>query len=280
MTYRLEVVGNPIAHSLSPMIHQAFAQQFGRDIDYVKQEVALDGFHAHAEQFLAAGGYGMNVTVPFKQDAFAFVTQHSPAAQLAGAVNTICVTDGVPFGHNTDGIGLINDLAQRWQLPLKGKTVLLLGAGGSTRGLLEPLVQAGVGRLLIANRTLAKANELIHMLADRIPATALALPVSQPALTALGIDGQIDVVINTTSIGLQPATELTALIEPPVLAGTFCYDLSYGANARFAQLAAPAARRSVDGLGMLVEQAAVSYHLWFAEQPQTEPVYQALLDHV
>ena len=273
---RLEVVGNPIAHSWSPQIHQAFAAQFDRTLSYEKSLVALDGFAEHASQFFASGGIGMNVTVPFKEEAFKFVEIASPTAIEAGAVNTIRIEDGVICGDNTDGIGLVNDLEQRWNCQLAEASVLILGAGGSARGLVAPMASAGVDTILCANRTVEKAEILVEKALEQgVQSCALPLPVSTAELDRVA--SGVDVVINTTSLGLSGDLKLDQLCEPGVISGRICYDLSYGAKAQFQRLTqAAGASSSIDGLGMLVEQAAESYFLWFGERPDTRPVYREL----
>jgi shikimate dehydrogenase len=285
MSFKLQVVGNPITHSRSPEIHTAFAQQFGRDLSYEKVQVELDGFSQHADAFLRNGqGLGMNITVPFKEDAFRYADELDRFAEQAGAVNTLRRDKGRVIGYNTDGVGLVRDITDRWQCVLNNKVVLIIGAGGSTRGILRPLLIAGVKAIVIANRTFEKAELLVRQCAsERV--TAAQLPVALTVLDPIGAEG-FDVVINTTSLGLQSASAniednasqgIDALVDVALVKDTFCYDLSYGAQARFCQWAQAAdARQSVDGLGMLVEQAAESYALWFSERPLTEPVYLQL----
>lgn len=282
MSFKLQVAGNPITHSRSPEIHAAFAQQFQRDLSYEKVQVKLDGFSQHADAFLRNGqGFGMNVTVPFKEDAYHYADELDPLAQQAGAVNTLRREGGRVIGYNTDGVGLVRDIVDRWQCPLRDKVVLIIGAGGSTRGILGPIMSAGVKAIVIANRTYHRAESLANQSHSRSVAAA-HLPVARTVLDQFE-GASFDVVINTTSLGLQSANVsgssqgIDALVDVALIKGTFCYDLSYGPQARFCQWAQVAgARQSVDGLGMLVEQAAESYALWFAERPLTESVYQQL----
>ena len=286
MSFELQVVGNPITHSRSPEIHAAFAQQFERNLSYEKVQVELDGFTHHADAFLRHGqGLGMNVTVPFKEDAYRYADELDPLAQQAGAVNTLRREGDRVIGYNTDGVGLVRDIVDRWQCPLRNKVVLIIGAGGSTRGILRPILSAGVKAVVIANRTYERAELLVRQSHSRRVAAA-RLPVASTDGDQFEGAG-FDVVINTTSLGLQSANTraasqgIDALIDVALVKGTFCYDLSYGPQARFCQWArAASARQSVDGLGMLVEQAAESYALWFAERPQTDPVYQQLRKEV
>lgn len=282
-TCKLQVVGNPIGHSKSPDIHQAFARQFDRSLDYQKALVDVDSFDQHATDFFAnQGGLGMNVTVPFKEAACSFVNHLATSAEQAGAVNTVKYTNGQSWGHNTDGVGLINDITRRWQFPLAGRLALILGAGGSTRGILQPLVDAGVATVVVANRTAAKAARLVERIkAQGIAAFVVPLPVTLASLASVTGGLKLpEVVINTTSIGLQ-LDAMDSLMAPEVLTQAFCYDLSYGTQARFHSWAKTAgALKSVDGLGMLVEQAAASYNIWFQEWPDTEPVYQQLMHRI
>ena len=270
MIDRYVVVGNPIAHSRSPDIHQAFAQQFGVRISYEKVLVEVGGFAAFADEFARQGGAGMNITVPFKADAFAYAAETDKSAAAAQAVNTLVFRSGQPVrGYNTDGIGLCNDLQQRHGLDLNGKDILLLGAGGAASGVIQPLLAALPNSLVVANRTVARAHQLVnhHMgwLSEDAPLSACGFDE---------LDGSFDIVINATSTGLTGAT---APIAPRFVQNVFCYDMSYGDAAVFARWAQQhGAAISVDGLGMLVEQAAQSFFLWRGERPQTDPVVAAL----
>ena len=260
------VVGNPIAHSRSPQIHQAFARQFDISISYEKVLVEAGQFAAFADEFAADGGAGMNVTVPFKGDAFAYAQQTDQLASAAGAVNTLVFAAEQPcMGYNTDGIGLCTDLQVRYGVNLAGANILLLGAGGAASGVIQPLLAASPKQLVLANRTVAKAASLVEHHRQWAH--------GQAPLSACGFDqlqGPFDVVINATSSGLAGGT---APIAPELVRGAFCYDMSYGDAAIFARWAdEQGAARSVDGLGMLVEQAAQSFFLWRGVRPQTEPV--------
>lgn len=267
---RYVVVGNPIAHSRSPDIHQAFAQQFDAQISYEKVLVEPGCFADFADQFAGQGGAGMNVTVPFKGEAFAYADETDAFAAAAQAVNTLVFDQAQPAkGYNTDGIGLCNDLQQRHGLDLGGKDILLLGAGGAASGVIQPLLAASPNSLVVANRTIGKARALVnHHL------TCLS---TDAPLAACGFDelaGAFDIVINATSTGLSG---ITAPIDPQLVRDAFCYDMSYGNAAvfcRWAQRCGAAA--SVDGLGMLVEQAAQSFYLWRGQRPQTDPVLAML----
>lgn len=268
---RYAVIGHPVAHSLSPRIHHAFAAQTGESLRYERIEAPLDGFAVTVSDFLQQGGRGCNVTVPFKGEAAAWVTRRAPAADFADAVNTI-VPDpaGGWVGHNTDGSGLVMDL-RRLLGEAEGLRVLLLGAGGAARGVALPLLQTVAGELIIANRTAGRAASLAARLTD-----AGCKGASAVALDRLG--GAYDLIINATSAGL--ADEVPDISED-LAAGAFCYDMVYSRAAdgttafcRWAQ--ARAARATADGLGMLVGQAALAFELWRGVRPQVLPVLDML----
>jgi shikimate dehydrogenase len=262
MTARYGVIGQPVAHSKSPRIHTLFAQQTGHDISYDLLPAPLDGFAPFVAGLIERGFAGANVTVPFKQEAFALATSHSAAAQAAGAVNTLIFDNGQIRGDNTDGVGLVRDLTANLGIDLRGKRVLLLGAGGAARGVIRPLQRAGVAGLVLANRTLATAQSL-----------ALAFDIEALPLDACGADH--DLVINATSAGLQGAGP--SLPHDVWRTGMWAYDMLYGAKpSAFLQTAAQGGAQCADGLGMLVEQAAESFALWRAVRPQTAPVLALL----
>lgn len=268
MTDRYAVIGNPIAHSKSPTLHAAFARQCGQDIRYEAILGPLDGFRASVEAFRQAGGRGMNVTVPFKVEALALADTLTERARLAQAVNTLRFdADGI-FGDNTDGIGLVNDIQQRLGFAIGGKRVLILGAGGAARGSVLPLAEAGPARLVIVNRTQAKAEALREQFAG------VAAVDVEPCD---GLAGQrFDLVINATSAGLHgESLPLPAGIFAP---GALAYDMVYGNTETPFMVAARAlgASRVSDGLGMLVGQAAESFFLWRGVRPDTAPVLQML----
>ena len=268
MTDRYAVIGNPIAHSKSPVLHAAFARQCGQDIRYEAILGPLDGFRASVEAFRQAGGRGMNVTVPFKVEALALADTLTERARLAQAVNTLRFdADGI-FGDNTDGIGLVNDIQQRLGFAIGGKRVLILGAGGAARGSVLPVAEAGPARLVIVNRTQARAEALREQFAG------VAAVDVEPCD---GLAGQrFDLVINATSAGLHgESLPLPASIFAP---GALAYDMVYGNTETPFMLAARAlgASRVSDGLGMLVEQAAESFFLWRGVRPDTAPVLQML----
>jgi shikimate dehydrogenase len=262
------VFGNPIGHSKSPAIHAQFARQTGEAIRYDALLAPLDGFAASVQAFIAAGGMGANVTVPFKEEAFRLCSAHSPRALLAGAVNTLSFTDGKIFGDNTDGAGLVRDLQCNLQTPLTGRRILLLGAGGAARGALGPLLETQPALLCLANRTAAKATGLAQQFA------ALG-PIRGCGFTALAGEA-FDVVINATAASLSG--EVPPLPDGIFAADALAYDMMYGQGDT--PFLAEARRRGVrhlaDGLGMLVEQAAEAFFVWRGVRPQTQPVRDAL----
>ena len=268
MTDRYAVIGNPIAQSKSPRLHAAFARQTGQDLDYGAILAPLDGFAAAVHAFIAAGGRGLNVTVPFKLQACALADRLSERARHAQAVNTLKFdADGI-YGDNTDGIGLVSDIRDRLGVAIAGARVLLLGAGGAARGVLLPLLQQGPASLTIACRAPEKALPLQALCAGqgRVEVASLAAPGA----------GGFDVVINATSASLSG----TGLSLPPgsYRPGALAYDMAYGEGpTAFMQVAqAEGAARTADGLGMLVGQAAESFLLWRGVRPEVEPVLALL----
>ncbi|WP_454692044.1 shikimate dehydrogenase [Achromobacter aloeverae] len=271
---RYAVIGNPVAHSRSPQIHALFARQTGIDLEYGLLPAPLDGFAAAVRDFFAQGGRGLNVTVPFKREAWQLAEASlSERARLAGAVNTLWQRDGALHGCNTDGVGLVQDL-RRLGADLQGARLLLLGAGGAARGVLQPLAQAGCARLHIVNRTAERARELAS---DWLRASGATHPaVSAGGLDEAALGGPWDVVVNATSSSLADAPpELAAGLYAP---GALAYDMMYGAQptAFMRQAAADGAAHCADGLGMLVGQAAESFYIWHGVRPDPEPVLQAL----
>jgi len=259
MTDRYAVIGNPIAHSKSPLIHAAFARQTGQDIDYGRVLAPLDGFAGTVAGLRAEGYRGCNVTVPFKLEAFDLSDELSPRARDAGAVNTLSFLSGRVLGDNTDGAGLVADILHNHGVQIAGRSVLLLGAGGAARGVIRPLLEQGPASLTLANRTLDKARALQRHF-DVIQVSDFA-----------GLPAQaFDIVINATSAGLDDA----ALPIPPQLFAphTLAYDMMYGRDTPFMVLARSAGAQVADGLGMLVEQAAEAFFVWRGVRPATAPV--------
>ena len=267
------VVGDPVEHSLSPMIHEAFARQFAQEISYQKFHVTPANLADFVRDFAAAGGKGLNVTVPHKGRAYALVDRRNEFAERAGAVNTISVNSGgETFGCNTDGVGLVRDIISRHGQPLEGKSILLLGAGGAAQGVVAPILAQQPARLTIANRTVEKAQEVLQQNVDAAGASVTSVMGFDELAQAPGASA--DVIINATSMGLAGAR---VPLPAGAADGAFCYDMSYGAAALFAAWAeANGASSSVDGLGMLVEQAAESYSIWRGCYPETEPVFRML----
>lgn len=257
------VFGNPIAHSRSPQIHQLFAGQTGIELQYQALLAPLDGFAASVARFFEQGS-GANVTVPFKEEAFALADELTARARRAGAVNTLHKTaDGKLLGDNTDGAGLVNDLLNNG-IELQGRRILVLGAGGAVRGILQPLLAHAPAELCIANRTVEKAEQLCREFAELGPVVACGFD---------WIETSVDLIINGTSASLQG--ELPPLADSLVKKGhTCCYDMMYGKQQtlfnRWAQQ--QGAAKTIDGLGMLVEQAAEAFYVWNGVRPETAPV--------
>jgi shikimate dehydrogenase len=278
MTDQYCVIGNPIAHSKSPEIHAAYAAETGQDIVYGRCLAPLDGFAATVRDLVARGyrvasAAGANVTVPFKLEAAALATRLEERARLAGAVNTLRFEDGAIVGDNTDGAGLVADIVTNAGVPLAGKRILLLGAGGAVRGVLLPFLQQGPANIVIANRTRATADALAAQFAGH----AAPGQISVCGLEELGdeIEAPFDIVVNGTSASLSSAM-------PPVPAAAFgpdtlALDMMYGpAPTPFLAFAAAHGARTRDGLGMLVEQAAEAFAIWRGVRPRTAPVLDAM----
>ena len=262
------VMGNPIAYSKSPHIHTLFAAQTGQRLEYRAILVEPGGFAAAARAFWAAGGKGLNVTVPFKQDAWAFADILSARAEQAEAVNTLIFDPAGVRGDNTDGTGLVRDLAVNRGYALAGRRILLLGAGGAARGVLQPLLLEQPAQLMIANRTVGKALELCLRFSD-------LGQVSSCGFTELA-GRQFDLIINATAAGLSDDA-VPPLPEGVLAANGWCYDLMYSTEpTAFVRWGRErGAIQSVDGLGMLVEQAAQSFYLWRGVWPETSPVIES-----
>ena len=258
------VAGNPISHSKSPAIHKRFAEQSNQKIHYGRLQPALDQFKTAAQSFFAAGGKGMNVTVPFKLDAQALADVLTPRAQLAGAVNTLRIEDGKIFGDNTDGAGLVRDLLAQG-IQIKGSRILLLGAGGASRGVLGPLLEHKPKELIIANRSNSKADELVRLFNDL--ASSLSVVLQAVTLGDLEDVGKtaspFDLIINATAAGLSDASPISDVAANIIFTPqSFAYDMLYGKVTAFMQQALHRGTRVSDGLGMLVEQAADAFLIW------------------
>lgn len=269
MSHRYALFGHPVAHSLSPRIHAAFAKQCGVAMEYALIDVTPDDFSTALESFAREDGAGGNVTVPHKQAALALCDELSERARRCGAVNTLVRRNDGWFGDNTDGIGLVRDLTQRHHHDLRERRTLLLGAGGAAAGIAPALLDAGIGSLCIVNRTPTRAADLAATLAT--PARVQARHWDE-----LGSLDAFDLIVNATAAALAPA----ALDLPPmrIHAGTLAVDLGYGEAAvdfvTWARRAGCAA--AIDGLGMLVEQAAEAFSLWHGRRPAADSVYELL----
>lgn len=263
------VFGHPISHSLSPRIHAAFGAQTGIALNYVAIDAPAETFAATLARFADEGGRGANITLPLKQEAFRLSAHVSDFAQRAGAVNTLTRVDGAWRGDNTDGRGLIRDLTERHGLDLRSRRTLLLGAGGAAHAAAHALLDAGIGELVIVNRNAERADALADAIRD--PSR-----VHTRYWDDLADLGSFDLIVNATSAGI--ARESLALPFSLVAPRALCYDLSYGAAAFGFVAWARAARagKALDGLGMLVEQAAESFAIWHGTRPDTDPVHDLL----
>ena len=271
MTDRYAVIGNPVEHSLSPRIHAEFARATGQDIAYGRLLAPRDGFRDAVAAFRAAGGKGLNVTLPFKHEAWRLAGMRSGFAAAAGAVNTLSFQGGSIEGHNTDGIGLVRDLAQNLGVEIRGRRVLLMGAGGASYGVMEPLLREQPEAVVVANRTLEKAVEQVGYF-EKLQSCA---PRGFSALAYGALAGaQFDIVINATSAGLEGA--MPPLPEGVFTPGALAYDMVYGRRTPFLDFARGQGARVADGLGMLVEQAAESFFVWRGVRPETKPVIERL----
>jgi shikimate dehydrogenase len=262
------VMGNPIDHSLSPQIHAMFAQQCGIRLDYRRIHVDVGGFPQAVDSFRAEGGQGLNVTVPFKIEAWELADERTDRAQVAGAANTLWFTNDRIHADNTDGAGMCRDITVNLGFPVAGRSVLVIGAGGAVRGVLGPLLDEGPSGVMIANRSVDRAELLAGVFSDRA------------RMETGGFDAlpgrSFDLVVNGTSASLQG--ELPPLPDGLFTEGALAYDMMYGsAPTLFLRWAADhGAARTADGLGMLVEQAAESFHVWHGRRPDTGPVIEKL----
>ena len=267
LTDRYGVFGNPIGHSKSPQIHRLFAEQTGQCLSYEPLLAPLEDFPGFARAFFQHGS-GANVTVPFKEQAYRLADQLTARAQRAGAVNTLKkLDDGRLLGDNTDGVGLVRDLVDNAAQDLQGRRILLLGAGGAVRGVLEPLLAQRPSALVIANRTPAKAVALAEAFAELGPVRAS---------TFAQLEEPFDLIINGTSASL--GGDLPPLADTLIAAGqSLCYDMMYGAEPTpFCRWASERGAQARDGLGMLVEQAGAAFELWRGVRPETRPVLEKL----
>ncbi|MDP2793641.1 MAG: shikimate dehydrogenase [Sulfurisoma sp.] len=262
MTDRYAVFGNPIAHSKSPRIHGLFARQTGQDLTYEAILAPLDGFAPTVSDFAATGGRGANVTVPFKEEAFRLASELTPRAQAAGAVNTLSFAGDAIRGDNTDGAGLVRDIAHNLGVTLAGRRILIVGAGGAARGVILPLLEQQPAAIFIANRTAARAEQL-----------AATFKVDGGGFEALA-GRAFDIVINATSAGLSDAVlPLPTFLFAP---GCLAHEMLYGRETPFMAQARAAGATVADGLGMLVEQAAEAFFVWRGVRPETAPVLALL----
>ncbi|KQX02357.1 shikimate dehydrogenase [Acinetobacter sp. Root1280] len=256
MSKLFAVIGNPIEHSRSPELHHAFAEKTGIDLNYVKRLAPLDGFTASVTEFFAHNGVGMNVTVPFKEQAFALCQQLTERAKIAKAVNTLWMENGVLHGDNTDGQGLV-DAIKALDWTLDNADILIIGAGGATRGVVYPLVKAGAKKIVIANRTRSRAEQLVADLQSAVPEAELF------ACSLDELDGQFDLVINATSASLTG----DALILPETLTFHHAYEMAYGKPSSFIDQAKARQIPSSEGFGMLVGQAIEAFYIWNGVRP-------------
>jgi shikimate dehydrogenase len=262
MRDRYAVVGNPVAHSRSPQIHAEFARATGQDLEYGRIEAPLEAFERTVEEFRSDGGKGLNVTVPFKEAAFRYCGKASVRARAARAVNTLIFSGPDISGDCTDGVGLVADLTRNLGFDLPRKNLLLMGAGGAAQGVAPALLEAGVSRLVVANRTLSRARAL----------------AARHGIVACGYDqleGEgFDLVVNATSAGL--AGEAPKLPASVFRRGALAYDMVYGRDTPFHAQARSAGARTSDGLGMLLEQAAESFFIWRGVRPDTRALLARL----
>lgn len=267
----LAVIGNPVGHSLSPQIHQMFADQTGISVTYQKVHAPLDGFTEAAAKLIDQGALGFNITVPFKFEACALADRLSQYASTAQAVNTIkCERSGLLSGHNTDGLGLVRDMAENLEWSIEGKQILVLGAGGAVSGILEPILKQGPSNIHIVNRTHVRAEALAEKYSGKVQA------VKPPEVST-----NYDFVISGSSAGLPTTGGSTQeILVPKQIIGehTCCYDLIYSkTETPFLSLCRDlGAKERADGLGMLVEQAALAFEIWFGKRPDSAPVINKL----
>jgi shikimate dehydrogenase len=272
MTDHYAIIGNPVAHSKSPQIHAAFARATSQALEYTRILCEPGAFAATVRAFRDSGGKGLNVTLPFKHAAHDLATQRSARAEQAGAVNTLSFVDGAIIGDNTDGMGLTRDITQNLGVVLRAGRILLLGAGGASFGVVGPLLAQRPAELIVANRTLSKAE----MLVARFSREAAGCRFAASSYAALA-GARFDVVINATSAGLNDS--MPELPERLFAPGALAYDMVYGKVTPFMRFGRARGVWVADGLGMLVEQAAESFFIWRGVRPDTAPVIAALRSH-
>jgi len=258
------VIGNPVHHSISPMIHAQFSQEFGLEISYEKILSPLNGFQVTVKKFIDSDGQGFNITLPFKIQAYNLSKNLTQNAKAAGAVNAIKIDNNTLIGENTDGDGLVNDFSNNLKQSLKGKEILIIGAGGASQGILKPILDCNPEKILLANRTKEKSLKLASKF------------LQYGKICGFGLDQikakPVDIVINATSSSIDGNIPN---IPKGVVEGALCYDLMYGKETPFMKWANEnSARKVSDGLGMLVEQAALSFSFWLGKNPQTKPVIE------
>ena len=264
---RYGVMGFPVSHSRSPIIHRLFALQTGQDLQYELLQVAPDKLESSVRQFQSTAGKGLNITLPHKTEVLRLVDDMSESARSAGAINTLSFNDDSIYGDNTDGIGLMRDLTTNLGLQLGGANILILGAGGATRGILAPLLDVNPKAITIANRTLSRASDLVDHFSTAGPVSACRFDE---------VSDSYDLVINATSAGVKGETP--PYPEAAIGRKTWCYDLSYGLTPTpFSEWAvSQRAARSIMGWGMLVEQAAESFYIWRGVRPDTAAVLKQM----
>ena len=272
MSDRYAVIGNPVSHSKSPLIHVAFARQTGQDIRYDRLLAPLDGFEDTVRRFFHEGVHGLNVTLPFKREAWDLVDSLDEKALEAEAVNTIKMVNAQLVGYNTDGVGLVTDLERNLEFPIANKRVLLMGAGGAAHGVMHFLLERRPYSLLVANRTTDKAMRMVSHFINKSKHLGVTDISARPYGELTGL--QFDLVINATSASLDGAMPLLpdGLFAP----GALAYDMMYGRETAFLEFARAQGAACADGLGMLVEQAAESFRIWRGVRPLTAPVIAQL----
>lgn len=263
---RYAVLGNPIEHSKSPFIHAAFAKQTGQDIRYERILAPLDGFESTISNLIARGFKGANVTVPFKFEAFNLCHHLTERAQAAGAVNTLTFKNNQLYGDNTDGAGLVRDITHHLRVVLHNQRVLLLGAGGAAEGVLQPLLDCELKHLVIANRTIEKAEQMRNKQVKHLEQLNIS--------TFSDLKESFDIIINATSAGL---TDTALPISNSIFAkDCLAYDMMYGRETPFMAQARTNGAQVADGMGMLVEQAAEAFYIWRKVRPDTKPVIEMM----